>query len=289
MMIAESDYILNKLVTVIFSKDRPIQLDLTLKTNRRHSTPKIRNEIVLYKASNERIDNAYKQVAKENRHTTFIKETDFRSNLLDCMDNKEYILFLVDDCIFTRKYSIKDALFYLGLCEGALGFSLRLGSNTTYCYSLNILNELPEFQPMRNEERNGVYAFNWQSVKNGDFAYPLEVSSSIYRIDDIKPLLEKVYFFSPNSLEWMMYTNILNYRNRPFLLCFGISPAFCNPINRVQTENTNRAGVSPEYSIENLLKLYENGYRINYYLFDGFTSNACHDEQDIDFIKENYS
>lgn len=284
-MSRESDYILNKLVTVIFSKDRPIQLDLTLKTNRKYSTPKIKNEIVIYKASDDRIENAYRQVAKENKHTTFIKETDFREDLLNCLDNKEYILFLVDDCIFTRKYSIKDALFYLNLCEGALGFSLRLGVNTTYCYSLNILNELPEMQTMRNEDRNGVYAFNWQSIKNGDFAYPLEISSSIYRLSDIRPLLEHIYFFSPNSLEWGMYMNLFNYNNRPFLLCYDISPAFCNPINRVQTENTNRTGINPEYSIENLLRLYENGYRIDDKLFEGFVSNACHDEQDIDFIK----
>jgi|WetSurSiteA1Bulk_404760.scaffolds.fasta_scaffold00264_13 hypothetical protein len=269
-------------VTVIFSYDRPMQLDLTLNTYEKYSLNRnIEHEFVIYKTSDNRYENAYKQVAKEHPNIKFIKETTFKINLYQCIKGKEYVMFLVDDCIFTRIYSIKEVLDFVYMCQGALGFSLRLGMNTKYCYPLNVENNLPFMQPLGTN----LLAFNWRDAGQGDFSYPLEVSSSVYRIDDIKPIIEGIHYSNPNQLEWVMYNYIPNLVNRPFLLCHESSVAFCAPINRVQTENNNRVGINPYYSVENLLDLYEKGYRINTLPLGGFISNGCHQEIEFDFLE----
>jgi hypothetical protein len=276
-----SDFI----ATIVFSFNRPLQLDLTLTTYEKYSCQRnIKSEFVIYKASNERYEKAYTQVAKEHPNFKFIKETTFKLNLYECLKSREFVLFIVDDCIFTKKFSIKNICTYLNICEGALGFSLRLGNNTKICYPLNTENDIP---PMQNLG-NGIYAFNWKETGVGDFSYPLEVSSSVYRVSDIKPIIEGIHYSNPNSLEWVMYNYISRLARKQFLLCFEISSAFCNPINRVQTENTvNRTGTKSIYNIERLLELYETGHRINADKFDGFISTGAHQEVDLEIILGN--
>ena len=84
--------------------------------------------------------------------------------------------------------------------------------------------------------------FDWTSGES-DFAYPLEVSSSVYRVSDIEPLLKHLDFSNPNILEATLDANKSTYQaTKPNLLCYGSSVAFCNPANKVQTVFTaNRA------------------------------------------------
>jgi len=275
----------NSFVTVIFSKDRPMQLDLTLTTYEKYSCQRnIKSEFVIYKTSDERYEKAYIQVAKEHPNFKFIKETTFKLNLYECLKSKDFVLFIVDDCIFTKKFSIKNICAYLNICEGALGFSLRLGNNTKTCYPLNIENDIPHMQNLGNN----IYAFSWKEAGEGDFSYPLEVSSSVYRVNDIKPIIEGIHYSNPNSLEWVMYNYVPHLVRKQFLLCFEISPAFCNPINRVQTENTvNRTGTKSIYNIERLLELYESEYRIKAEKFDNFISTGAHQEVDLEIVLRN--
>ena len=273
----------NPFVTVIFSKDRPMQLDLTLRTNRKHCVEKnARNEIVLYKTSNDRYEKAYEQLSSEHPQVQFLKENNFKLNLYECIKKKSQVLFLVDDCIFTRKYSIDNISSFLDICDGVLGFSLRLGLNTKICYPLYIENDIPHMQKLGVN----IYAFSWKEAGAGDFSYPLELSSSAYRIRDIKAIIEGLHYTNPNQLEWVMYNYVPKLVNKPFLLSYETSPAFCDPVNRVQEENNNRVGSNSEYSLENLLDLYEQGYRIDDEPFNDFISNGCHQERELTFRKE---
>lgn len=275
----------NPFVTIIFSKDRPMQLDLTLATNEKYCIEKnIRNEIVIYKTSNDEYEECYKKVEQEHPQTQFLKETNFKIDLLESLKKKKYVLFIVDDCIFTRKYSIETISTFLNICEGALGFSLRLGQNTEICYPIREKNDMPYMQAIGNN----ISAFSWKQGSRGDFSYPLEVSSSIYRVKQLKPLLENLAYNTPNSLEWLLSNSTASFNNIQFLLCYNTSPAFCNPVNRVQIDNTvNRTGTNPEYSIKNLLDLYKQGYRINPDTFDGIISNGAHMEAEFQFYNIN--
>lgn len=277
------EYLEDKVLTVYFSKNRPLQLDLCLSSNQKQSLQwNSQKEVVIFKADTPSFYDAYMQVKEEHGSVLFFQENDFKKNLLDLIKGRDYLLFVVDDTIFTNPYSLRDICFAMDIFQGAVGFSLRLGQNTENCYPINMKNEIPLFQALGND----IYAINWTEVSVGDFGYPLELSSSFYRTKSIKTILDNCKYNTPNSLEWAMSQNLPLVKDLPFLLCYEKSVAFSNPINKVQLENNNRAGKSPENSVENLLEVYLKGGRIDYESFDGFLSDGCHQEIDLPIIFE---
>jgi hypothetical protein len=192
-----------------------------------------------------------------------------------------FILFLVDDNLFIKDFRLKDAIPALQEHTDSISFSLRLGRNTTYCYAHAVPQPLPPFTAVRTN----ILKFNWITASN-DFNYPLEVSSSVYRLKDIIPFIIHFGFTNPNYLEsgmssrWRQFTSTL-----PSMLCFETSVTFCNPINMVQTVSANRTGTSQSYSAEELAKKFDQGSRIDVAAYTGFTPNACHQEVDLLFKK----
>jgi hypothetical protein len=156
----------------------------------------------------------------------------------------------------------------------ALGFSLRLGKNITHCYAL----DLPQNQPNFLAVGNHMLKFDWTSAER-DFGYPLEVSSSVYRIDDVLPLVSRVRFTNPNVLEARMSEGVRPFKSRrPYLLCYERSVAFCNPANIVQKEWPNRAGTDPEQSVDSLADRFDQGHRVDVAHYSGFIPIGCHQE-----------
>jgi len=190
-----------------------------------------------------------------------------------------FVLFLVDDNIFVRDFSLADAARALGSRPRALGFSLRLGENTTYCYALDKAQARPEFTRLSG----GLLKFKWPAAEL-DFAYPLEVSSSLYRTRDILPLIASRPFTNPNELEYQMAVSAGAFSEKmPFLLCPERSYTFCNPLNVVQNVTPNRAGASLEYTSQRLANLFDQGYRIRVEGYDGFIPQSCHQEVPLKF------
>lgn len=276
---------LNNLVTVYFSYNRPMQLDLALTTNRVCSKNHMyQEEVVLYKTDEERFSNAYEIVAKEHPSVSFIKENNFKDDLNNIIKNKKYVMFVVDDCIFTQDYYIEGIISILDNFLEAVGFSLRLGTNTKYCYPLYKNNPLPRFFYDVGFNKR-MMGFSWKEVPDGDFSYPLELSSSVYRVNNVKSIIEKTNYNNPNELEHILSMNLHLYAERlPYLLSFKKSVAFCNPVNKVRTGNNNRSWNNDKYSVDNLLDLFERGYRIDYERFYGFVSSGCHQEAEF-FLK----
>jgi hypothetical protein len=125
--------------------------------------------------------------------------------------------------------------------------------------------------------------FDWTNAGD-DFGYPLEVSSSVYRLDDLYPLLCKFSFDNPNRLEAKLARQSRSFRQTcPYLLCYPQSVAFCNPANMVQAVAQNRSGTRSDYSKESLAALFEEGYRIKVEDYAGFAPNAAHQEVDLVF------
>ena len=270
---------MNKTVVLIFSYKRPLQLDACLKSLRELCSDYKDTDVnVLYRVDDERFDNTYKKVANENKGVIFFRETDFRKNVLEIIDNYKYIMFLTDDNIFVEKFRTIDGTRLLDE-HNVLGFSLRLGLNTNYCYSGNDFQTIPEHLI----QNKNIMVWNWL---NGDldFGYPIEVSSSIYRTSDILFILNRCNFTNPNKLEYAMHLCRTYFQfSYPRMGSYTQSVAFCNPINKVNRKNGNRSGSKEESSIENLLTKYENGVRIDVNKLVGFIPNACHQEIDFDF------
>lgn len=269
---------------LIFSKDRPIQLELALNTCKHFSVDWDKDEkYVLYKPTSSRYKSAYNDLAGRFPEVNFVEQdvdSDFFSWVKWHLGNTEYVMFIVDDCIFTSEFSTIDIVKTIEIYNyNILGFSLRLGKNTKYCYPLNIKNEIPMFK----EVGNSMIMYDYTRGIVGDFYYPLEVSSSIYKSEDILKVLTGYTFNNPNELEWYMHISRNLLRNKPLMLCYKTSVAFCNPINKVQNVNDNRAGTNTIYSPLSLLKKYEQGYRIKDSRFYYLVPDGCHQEVDFRF------
>jgi hypothetical protein len=203
----------------------------------------------------------------------------FLGNWLLGKDLQNHILFLVDDNLFVADFNLSTACQTLVQNPDALGFSLRLGRNTVFSYMLDRPQALPEF----TDVAPGILKFDWTRSEH-DFAYPLEVSSSIYRITQVLPHLNRLWFSNPNWLE-SRFTACRSFyqRSHPFLLCFEQSVTFCAPINRVESRYQNRAGLEYSYSTQFLAEQYEIGKRIDIAAYNGFAPVGCHQEVELVF------
>lgn len=199
--------------------------------------------------------------------------------LLEGSNPRNGILFLVDDNIFVRNFCLIDMLNVLLENPKSIGFSLRLGRNIQYCYSLSRQQAVPVFISLSKE----YLKYNWTTAEL-DFAYPLEISSSLYLMDVITPIIMSMWFENPNELEDKIAARTFMFQKQyPEMLCFDKSVAFCNPINKAQSVYKNRAGDNVNLSVDHLAELFAKGKRINIHSFSGFTPNACHQEVDLAF------
>lgn len=322
--------------TVIFSKDRAMQLDATLHSFFLHCQDADQAKIaVLYMATDERHARLYKTLITDYPQVTFIEQTNFRKDILsilspyrrNSLQNRiyhiltgsgkirlrkgessdagwrgnaekiiffalqktlpaipkgEFILFLVDDNLFVRDFKLIDAKTSLESTLPAICFSLRLGINTTYCYTMNQSQSIPSFTTLPGD----ILQFNWINAQY-DFNYPLELSSSMYPIAVVLPLIAGLDFRNPNELESQMATHSWLLQDKyPMLCCYSKSVTFCNPVNVVQSVFPNRAGRHFPYSVEELSSRFEQGERIKVEAYTNHTPIACHEEVELIFSKE---
>ena len=255
---------MNRTSLIVFSKNRPMQCDLMLKSIKCMAGDYSKIDIyVLYDASNLEYKEAYEICEKENTGANFISQELFYLDLKSLTENllSDFYFFCTDDTIFIREFLIRDIEEVFDNNIDLLNFSLRLGKNTYYCYPLLSQQKIPDFK----EDGNILY-WDWRGAHH-DFGYPLEVSSSIMRSYDIDRFIESWTFSNPNKMEWFMDTSKHSLASRYTSACYPLSVAFSAPMNKVEISNTNRASNRSTYSIENLLEKYNNGYRINPYKF----------------------
>jgi hypothetical protein len=296
---------------MVFSKDRALQLDGCLSSFARHVTDadSVRM-VIVYAASSPRFLRQYQDLASEQAmRADFVLEQDFRKQVLGALQAgspqvpavggwsplsrirrrrstaqdgpSDCILFLVDDVLFVRPFALATAQEALHINPDALGFSLRLGRNTTGSYVLNRTQALPLFQDAGPKIRK----FDWTNA-DGDFGYPLEISSSIYRLSTMSSLVRTLPFSDPNTLESQLSLRTKYFRrSHPSMLCPETSVVFGVPLNRVQEVYENRASDDPEWSIERLADRFDKGYRFDIDALDGFVPAACHQEIGLSFME----
>ena len=274
------------MIVVVFSKDRALQLGGTLRSLLRHAQDVRKVEIcILYATSDARHEAQYERLREELSHDgrfRFVREQEFRRDLLALMAPFRHVLFLVDDNLFVRPIDFDMITATLDADEEALGFSLRLGENTSYCYMMDAAQRIPEMTQVSVNARR----FRWVGA-DYDFGYPLELSSSIYRVKDVFPYISALDFRNPNTLEAEMDRRKGEFASRrPYLLSFERSAAFCLPLNKVQdVALANRAIGDPEVGVDELARLFDEGWRVNVEYYDDFVPRGCHDEVDFDLAR----
>jgi hypothetical protein len=190
---------------VIFSKDRPMQLHLLLESILKNF--KVDNCLIniLYKSSNDEYNRGYNTIRDLYPQFNYEKEENFKEDLVSLLTDSQYTVFFTDDDIIYKSLRLtKDELHNIFMLTEANCFSLRLGLNTTHCYTQQKLNKLNNYKT-----HNFFYdvdliepVISWK-VKDGtnDYAYPMSVDGHIFKTEYIKNLCEVLEYNNPNLFE----------------------------------------------------------------------------------------
>lgn len=254
---------------IIFSKDRACQLELLLRSMNLHWSEAYEHNIkILYTYSNDLFKQGYDKLTSDYDYedVEWVKESNFKEDLIRLVEDKKYTIFFVDDQVFKEDFSLSEISVFEHR-EDILCVSLRLHTNLSYCYTANV--------PMKSIPST---VFEW-SGRGGDYGYPMSLDSHIFRTKDIKPYLERLSYRNPNSLE---ATLAMYPMNRPRMMCFEKSKTINNVCNKVQTNNQNKHGnITAEFLNEKFLS----GYTISTENIEGIKNISCHQEISIKFIK----
>lgn len=270
---------MNKANIIIFSFNRPCQLELLLRSMKMHWNDFDNQEIkVIYTYSNDSFEAGYNKLKNECKgNIEFVKQVTFRQNVINCIDtSKELVIFGTDDDVFIRDFDLqcKEVDFFKQRPE-IITLSLRLGKNISYCYTQNRFISRPLL--IKGADYN---LWNWTEGEEGDWTYPFSLDFNLYETDFILPYIKKFEFRSPNTLEGF-FARIMPYAR--YLMMGFDEPKIVNlPINRVQMDNKNRHGRIPA---EFLNYKYLDGYVIDYSKLEIFNGNSCHIESKVEFIE----
>lgn len=259
----------NSCAGIVFSKDRPLQLDGLLNSYNQF----IKNKeplYVLFTATTLEFENAYNEVKHRHPHVAFIRENNFRNDLIRIvkMINTHKLFFLVDDILITKNFDLGAIVrvntdYYIP--------SLRLGKNITYSFMKKRTIQQPKFSNYDYDDQ----LIQWKWIKNNSYwSYPLSVDGHIFTRKEIEIALRLINFTAPNSLEWALQI-FNNYFFKKLGCSFNNSVLVNFPWNKVQTENNNESG---NITVEELLVLWNQGKRIDIekYLTRNFSSAHVH-------------
>jgi hypothetical protein len=237
---------------IVFSKDRPMQLQATLDSIEIYTRGFFNNIDVVYLATNDNYVKGYDILKKRKPYVNFIQEKNFEEDIKRCF-KMDYTCMAADDDIVFSEFN--KGLFRMFDDSDVCCFSLRLGTNIDYCYSNDKPNKIGKY---REDGEFMIWDWNKEAL---DFAYPLSVVSHIFRTDFIKGLTDRISFKNTNTYEVELQTQI--YECQPKMASYKQSKIFGVPANSVNSSWTNRNGLKYGYSTSGLIEMYTNGYIID--------------------------
>lgn len=261
---------------IIFSYDRPMQL-AALLASLFQNTKNLGKVSVIYRYSGMPFQMGFNKLIKEFPNVTFKlqqSKEEFRSMTLELVESSsQFVCFAVDDLIVRGTFDFKQCEQILE-STGAYGFYLRLGRNINFSYMANKESQISNLQSVDKD----IFSFNF---KNGteDWAYPNSLDMVIYRRNDVVADLMKLNFNTPNFLEgsWAGRAK-LNQEG----LIFSDSKVVNIPINMVN-RSTNRNMNS--YSTRQLLKMFNQGFKLDIEYLSTLPVNSPHMELKLKFKK----
>lgn len=277
----------NRLLIVIFSFNRSLQLDCLLRTAvERIKINDYLIKIVYHSTGNHTFGyNKLIEKSKENKQLEFVKRepiNKFWSNkfplllknrnlwryikhsyLRNSLDNFkellemiiiksgcEFTMFLTDDGYFYREARVP-AVIYDKIRDNPMHVSYRMyvGRNLKDC-------------PPDLENENGLLKWNYYDPQMyNHWAYPFAVDDTVYHSKALLKIIKPVFYHNPTTLESFVVTHC---RTRKWL-SIGYSPVESNYvglfINRVSNIGNNFAG---NIDTEMLNEKFLNGYILDY-------------------------
>lgn len=265
---------------IIFSKNRPLQLDLCLSSIAQNFNANY-TPIVLY-SCDEEYENAYKTLKQEHQDVMFWKQG--RSLFEDVYvavnsyDNL-YCCFLTDDCIMYQQSPnlSNENLNNIFAMPSICCFSLRLGTNIKKRGHKNKGEDFAwyddplQYSPSINVWQNQLGFVCWDRTQHfygGYWNYPISVDGHIFRTQDLSTWMEELVYLesikkwnqTPNEIERALQRFV---NEIPCLVgCFESSCIVNSPNNRIQNTIENYEGVFYPADSKLLLEFYEQGKRI---------------------------
>lgn len=277
------------ITSIIFSKDRPLQLDLTIRSVKKN-LPLCSSIAVIYKTNYEQ---SYEILMQEHKDVVFIKQGMYLlDSILECKGTlNKFATFLTDDNIVYRPSTLTaDQLRYIDIKVGCC-ISLRLGINTNKRdFGDGILrnDSLPYLSVV-----GGLMSWDRLSIPPGGYwAYPLSVDGHIFSVETLSVILNTMRNWpetfsalqTPNKFEALLQRFF--FEVPVVMFSEKYSCVVNSPNNRVQAEYANANGLQFSYSPDVLNDLFLQGKRIDLNKLD-FSNIVC-PHQEVDLMKGLY-
>jgi len=273
------------ITSIIFSKDRPLQLDLCLDGIKKNFKDSIQN-IVIHNNS-EQFDEAHQILQQEHQDVEFWRQSDslFKDVFHAVTSAKNNLVcFFTDDDIFYAPFMCESYDFLKDPNISCL--SLRMG--------LNIGERSHDGRTVQDlcrqawQTDNGMIA--WPKTIHGYgsyWSYDLSLDGHIYKKSSMLEMMDELCFIQPRY-NWANTPNVLEstiqrfWTNGPnFIFAPENSVVVNSPNNRVQKTHKNKSGEVHDYSSEFLLDKYKSGSRIDLDTLDFSDIKCPHTEIDI--------
>lgn len=293
--------------SIVFSRDRALQLDLALKTIKQNFELCDRI-VVIYKASEQQYQESYGSLKEEHPDVSFYEQSG--SLFFDIMATingakSDYICFFTDDNIVYNKVDINraqlDSVFNLvdgsGKHVGCACLSLRLGLNTTKrdMGSGLVDDAIPQLFSMPP-----FFVWGFTGVPPGGYwAYPLSVDGHIFKRETILEFCVELEFLSrhyeykgvprakycwkqtPNEFESKLQRFYFSVPNA--MAALEQSCVVNTPNNKVQEQMPNSFGESFNYTAPELNNHYLSGRRLD---INGINcANIICPHQELDILR----
>jgi hypothetical protein len=217
---------------LVFSKNRACQLELLLRSLNRNVT-------ILFTCDKE-YESGYNKVISMYPNMEFIYQHDFKKDVIRNLS--KHIMFLCDDDVMVNPFDDSKEFSIFEENDDILSLSLRLAP---YYNTGN---------PINFKENN---TWNWNGCWRS-WGYPMSVSSTIFREEDIFLTIANSNFNNPIELEVALR---INPPNKPYMMCCD-KPYF---INNLANQNTPKYGhyKTSRVSLKELNDLFLEGKRIS--------------------------
>lgn len=238
---------------IIFSKNRPAQLDLLLSTIKPYPAfvPK-----VIYLATEDSFKEGYALTKKRyDTDVEFVEESDMKQQV--CSHVGRFTCFMTDDSFIYRTIDMNKLA--IGLDSISLGqFSLRLGLNTTDNHGSK--SGPPNHRKSFGAE-NGIIWWDVNDYKPHEcYGYKMSLDGHIYSGRVLSKMLEKIAWGNPNQIECQLNDHRKDVGTT--IMSFPKSVLVSSPVNRVQEICQNWYGETYPADINVLNMYYLEGKRI---------------------------
>lgn len=270
---------------IVFSKDRPMQLDGLIRSYAKQVTMPAKLH-VLFQCSSEASSIGYQQIVDIHRDLACFHEQtsssifrDALSDLLETLGTRT-LFFLVDDIVITRPFNLS---VLASFASAEVVASMRLGRNISWSYTRSSSQRPPRLRRVDpgasvklTQVEDGaadMFAWKWR-FGEVDWGYPFSLDGNIFLLDDIRARIEGCEYHSPNSLEAALAATPAS-RAPAWGVCFEESRLVNLPLNRVQDEVANLHGNVHQ---DILLDRWLQGWQFNLSPLDRVQTCSVHEE-----------